>query len=320
MIKKIFFFLFFPLILLLTHLTFWPGSGHQFVDIDISEGMTFRDVSQKLIEAKLINHTLPLRIWARVKKADRKVQVGRYQFSEGRSAYWIIDDLVNGRALKAKVVIPEGFSSWQIAERLEILNVCKAEAFKAVVNEESLEGFLYPSTYDINVNASPKDVAHIMKAQFDRRWTKEMEARTKELGWTQKDAVTMASILEREIRVREELPLVSAVYNNRLKKKMRLEADPTVQYGMGFWKKRLTYDDYRKTDSPYNTYLHAGLPPGPICNPDIEAIKAALWPAPSNALFMLAQEDGHHTFSESYHDHTNKVNKRNKEISKKRTK
>ena len=93
---------------------------------------------------------------------------------------------------------------------------------------------------------------------------------------------------------------------------MRLEADPTVQYALGYWKTRLTYDDYRNTNSPYNTYLNSGLPPGPICSPGVDAIQAALWPATSPALFLLAKDDGHHTFSETFRDHTNKVNSRNK--------
>jgi UPF0755 protein len=129
---------------------------------------------------------------------------------------------------------------------------------------------------------------------------------------TKKEVVTLASILQREVRVPEEWGLVSAVYHNRLAKHMRLEADPTVQYALGFWKPRLTYDDYRNTHSPYNTYLVMGLPPGPICSPGLDAIKAALWPADSKALFFLAAEGGHHTFSETYRDHTNKVNKRNR--------
>ena len=126
------------------------------------------------------------------------------------------------------------------------------------------------------------------------------------------EVVTLASILEREVRVREELPLVSAVYHNRLKKHMMMQADPTVQFAQGLWKSRLTYDDYRNTRSPYNTYLNFGLPPGPICSPGTEAIQAALYPAASNALYFLAAEGGRHTFSADYRTHVNKVNHRNR--------
>ena len=107
--------------------------------------------------------------------------------------------------------------------------------------------------------------------------------------------------------------MVAAVYHNRLRKKMKLDADPTVQYAFGHWKSRLTYNDYRNTRSPYNTYLNPGLPPGPICSPGMDAIRAVLWPAQTNALFFVADEDGRHLFSATYKEHVNNVNRRNRQ-------
>ncbi len=138
-----------------------------------------------------------------------------------------------------------------------------------------------------------------------------MTQRAKALGWSKKNVVTMASIIEREARDRNELPMISAVYHNRLKKHMRLEADPTVQYALGYWKKRLLFSDINRTQSPYNTYLYAGLPPGPICNPGKDAIRAALWPTESDALYFVAKDDGRHDFSTTFKEHSAKVKMRN---------
>jgi len=151
-----------------------------------------------------------------------------------------------------------------------------------------------------------------MVEEFNRRWTPEFDARARELGLNKRQVVSLASILEREIRVRDELPLISSVYHNRLRKGMKLDADPTVQYAMGYWKKRLTNEDYRRTLSPYNTYLNPGLPPGPICSPGLDAIQAALYPAATESLYFVAQEDGRHSFSSSYREHVNKVKVRDR--------
>jgi UPF0755 protein len=293
-------------------ITFWPGAGRRFVEIDVKEGQKARDVMIALQDQRLIGNAFPFRFWMRARRGGSKIHVGKYRFSAGRSSFWIVDDLIQGRTEKVRVVIPEGFASWQIAERLAEANVCDAQLFRAYVAKEKLEGYLFPATYQLAYGLGPAAIARTFKTAFDEHWTAELDARAKQVGMTKNQIVTLASIIEREVRKRDELPLVSAVYNNRLKRNMRLEADPTVQYAIGYWKTRLTYDDYRNTVSPYNTYLNNGLPPGPICSPGADAIRAALWPAESNALFLLAKDDGHHTFSDTYRDHTNKVNSRNK--------
>lgn len=251
-------------------------------------------------------------MWMKLRGAEQKIHVGLYRFPMGRSAFWIVDDLINGRTQKMKLVIPEGFASWQIAERLGELKVCDPAKFKQLVAEKKLEGFLFPATYEMDIGLTAETVAKQLVNKFESQWTPEMDARAQQMGFSKRDIVVLASIIEREVRVREELPLVSAVYHNRLRKKMKLDADPTVQYAIGYWKSRLTYNDYRNVKSPYNTYLVAGLPPGPICSPGADAVQAALWPAQSDALFLVAQEDGRHSFSATYRDHTNKVNRRNR--------
>lgn len=291
--------------------TFWPGSGKEWVEIDVVEGATGRRVAEKLRQKGAIRSPYPLRFWMRVRGAH--IKIGRYKFSKGRSAFWIVDDLINGRTEKVKLAIPEGFASWQIAERLEALKICDGIAFKSIVDKEQLEGFLFPATYEFEIGQGAQAVARQMVKEFEERWTPEMESRAAEIGFTRRQAVTLASIVEREVRVREEAPLVSAVYHNRLQKRMKLDADPTVQYALGHWKSRLTYADYRNTKSDYNTYLNVGLPPGPIASPGMDALKAALWPARTDAIFFVAMDDGRHDFSSTYREHVNKVNRRNRQ-------
>ncbi|MCB4757398.1 MAG: endolytic transglycosylase MltG [Elusimicrobia bacterium] len=292
--------------------TFWPGAGTCYYFVDVKAGMTARDVLQLLQKERLVGSPYPFLIWTRLRNAGARFKMGRYRVSQGRSAFWIVDDLVQGRTVKAKAVIPEGFASWQIAERLDELEICEADGFKRAVAGSQLEGFLFPATYEFEYGMDPSMVARKMKEVFDRHWTDEKVARAQALGWSQAQVVTLASILEREAVDKAELPLISGVYHNRLKKKIPLQADPTVQFALGVWKKRLTYEDYGHVVSPYNTYLRPGLPPGPICSPGEPATNAALWPAQTDYLYFVATDNGKHTFSTNYRDHTNKVNQRNK--------
>lgn len=290
---------------------FWPGAGRNFSEVSISEGDNAYQISRSLMDAGLIRSRYPFLIWIKVRNAGLKLQIGRYRMSDGRSAFWIVDDMIRGRVMKMKLTIPEGYAHWQIAERLNELKICDGDEFKKIVTAKKLEGFLFPATYEMTNGLAPATVANILVTRFNQRWTPDIENRARDVGMTKLQVVTMASIVEREVRVREELPLVAAVYLNRIRQHMRLQADPTVQYAFGYWKTRLTYDDYYNTKSPYNTYLIDGYPPGPICSPGFDAIKAVLWPAETDALYFVAQGDGRHTFSKTYREHTNKVNKRN---------
>lgn len=290
----------------------WPGVSSERVTIDVAHGATAHEIADRMVEAGLVHSKIPVMLWVKARGAGSRIKVGRYMFRHDRSAFWIVNDLVNGATVKIRVVIPEGFASWQIAERLEASGICAAAPFLEVVKRERLEGFLFPATYEFDYGLPAHSVADFMRRKFDRIWVPAFQERAEQRGWTRKEAVTMASIVEREVRDRSEIAIVSALYNNRLKKGMPLEADPTVQYALGHWKSRLLYRDYRETKSPYNTYLHKGLPPGPICNPGVEAIRAALWPADADVFYMVATEDGRHDFSRTYREHVNKVNERNR--------
>lgn len=307
-----------PVLFILGTALFWPGSGRSETVILVSSGDTAHKVANELIRQNHLKTKIFFLIWTRLRGVETQLKVGQYIFPSGRSAYWVVDDLLNGRTKKIRVPIPEGFASWQIAERLELFNICPADKFLSLVSEKNLEGYLFPATYDFDLGSSAESIIQNMTNQFNNVWTPEMSLRADQLKLTQNEVVTLASIIEREIMVKEEMSLVSSVYHNRLKRGMRLEADPTVQYALGYWKKRLLHSDLKNTNSPYNTYKYKGLPPAPICNPGKDAIVAALFPAQTENLFFVAQEDGTHTFSRTYNEHLGKVKKRDANRQRKR--
>jgi len=175
------------------------------------------------------------------------------------------------------------------------------------VEAPTLEGYLFPDTYHVPFGAGAGDVVGQMLARFDDVFVDSLSARAAEIGMTPHQALTLASIIEAEARVPEERPTISAVYHNRLRKGMRLEADPTVAYAMGGFRGRLLYV-HLETDSPYNTYKNKGLPPGPICSPGEAAIRAALYPRPGvGALYFVARGDGSHIFSMTLREHLSAI-------------
>lgn len=215
----------------------------------------------------------------------------------------------------ARLTIPEGFTVRQVARRVEELGICSAEDFMAaatagdyqlpilpVEQAGNLEGLLFPKTYDITENMQPRDLVRRLLDQFALEAASINLERSRELGITPYQAVIVASLIEREVVVEEERPLVAAVIYNRLRAGMRLQIDATVQYALPQWKERLTYEDL-KVDSPYNTYLHAGLPPTPICNPGRPSLEAALAPAQVDYLYYVATgEGGRHFFTADYQE------------------
>jgi UPF0755 protein len=165
-----------------------------------------------------------------------------------------------------------------------------------------MEGFLLPETYFIDPAATEKDIIKIMNDEFNKFWTKKLEIRAEELNMTKKDIITLASIVEKEAVSANERPVIAGIFYNRLAKKMRLESCSTVLYAMGINKERLTFDDL-KFNSPYNTYKHAGLPPGPICNPGKETIMSVLFPKKTSYLYFVSKGDGTHLFATTLNEH-----------------
>jgi len=170
----------------------------------------------------------------------------------------------------------------------------------------TLEGYLFPDTYRVPFGSSAADVVNQMTARAHASWTEAYERRAREIGMSHHDVMTLASIVEAEARVADERPTIAAVYHNRLRTGMRLEADPTVAYAMGGYRGRLFYKDLA-IESPYNTYRRTGLPPGPICNPGVQALRAAVNPTRTEFLYFVADNSGGHVFSRTFEEHLNAI-------------
>ncbi|MFN0117036.1 MAG: endolytic transglycosylase MltG, partial [Elusimicrobiota bacterium] len=222
-------------------LVFWPGFSHSTIEIDVLQGQTAGIIGKHLEEKELIRSVPLFKFWVKILRVENKIAVGRYRLNQGQSSFWIVQKLVQGDTFKVRVIIPEGYSSWQIAERLENLNITKRDEFLNWVKTHNLEGYLFPATYDLDIGLGASHVATLMTKEFERRWSLEFAERSAALGLNQKEVVVLASIVEREVKMRDELPLIASLYLNRFKKGMKLEADPTVQYALGEWRTRLTY-------------------------------------------------------------------------------
>jgi UPF0755 protein len=226
---------------------------------------------------------------------------------------------VAGRIATWEVAVPEGFTASQIAERLEEQGLVEASAFLAVARDpafakelslpaDGLEGYLYPETYRLPRGQSPRQVARVMVDQFLSVW-EEIEPRARERKLSMHEVVTLASIVEKETGAAEERPLIASVFANRLRRRMRLESDPTVIYGIPDFDGNLRRRDLENGDNPYNTYRIPALPPGPIASPGREALVAVVEPAESDYLYFVSRNDGSHVFSRSYTEHVNAVNR-----------
>ncbi|HXV12593.1 MAG TPA: endolytic transglycosylase MltG [Candidatus Krumholzibacteria bacterium] len=289
-----------------------PADGER-VRVVVSQGAGFNSVVRELEARGLLRRAWTLKLFARATGQDRRVQRGTYEFAKGTPPVDILRAMVRGDVLAFLVTVPEGFNVWQVAGAFDSAGVDSAALFATVTDAgyarqleipgATLEGYLFPDTYRVPFGSTPHQVAEHMVARARAAWDDDHERRAREIGLSRHEVITLASIVEAEARVAEERPTIAAVYHNRLKKGMRLEADPTVAYAMGGFRGRLFYKDL-EIDSPYNTYRRAGLPPGPICNPGRASIEAALHPAEGvAALYFVARGDGRHVFSTNLRDH-----------------
>ncbi len=281
----------------LTWETFRPSGPKEAVVLP--PGLNARQAARLLSEAGVIDAPVLFKHLLKATGLDRQLKPGEYRFAAPMPLWRLM------RALRAgppgiRVVIPEGFSAKQIAMRLEAQSVCRASAFMKLAAKRGLEGRLFPTTYYFDTGSEAEVVARRMEAEFDKTIIPVYKAAASPLSL--EEALTLASIVEREAHKPEERPLIAAVYLNRLRLGMRLEADPTVQYALGYWKKALTRSDL-KMPSPFNTYLHRGLPPAPICSPGLSSFEAALHPAATDALHFVADNQGGHVFSATNDEH-----------------
>lgn len=292
--------------------------------ISISKGMSLNSVINLLHENNLIINKNVLKAKILIRGLASKVPTGTFLIEGKVSDAILIDSIFNKGPIKLKLTIPEGTSAKKIFESINLLlktdhRFDNLFTEKNILNKyniigSSLEGYLYPNTYFFFNDTSPADIVDTLVSQFWIEFDQKLLNRANELGLSVHEVVTLASIIEGEAMLDSERSTISSVYHNRLKINMKLQADPTIQYIIEGPPKTLSTRDLR-IKSPYNTYQNYGLPPGPINNPGIQSIKAALYPLETDYLFFVAQGDGSHKFTTNERDHeaakrVYKINKR----------
>ena len=283
------------------------------VRVIIPRGASFTEATDSLARGKIVKWPTGFRILARIRGKDRNIKPGTYLLKPGTSWAEVLSALNGGLGLVNSVTIPEGFALSQISPLLARRLSLPLDSVKAAVRDTALrsrldvptpmlEGYLFPDTYAFPDGTTARAAVTEMVKRFEREWKPEWDARLIELAMNRHDIITLASIIEKEAKLPEERPVISAVYHNRLKKQMLLQADPTVQYALPAHTPRVLYRDL-EVKSPYNTYMYAGLPPGPIASPGGPSIVAALFPANVVYLYFVAFRDGHHVFSTTLAEH-----------------
>lgn len=300
-----------------------PAVFNERVVFEVHRGEPLDSILQRLHERDLLDHPR-LDAWVlRLLHKDRELKAGRYLLIRGLPDYYTLRTLLRGSELGTRVTLQEGLTLQDIARVLARDIGVDSQAFLQAAHDSalirkffeeyelpgplppSLEGFLFPDTYYLPRGVDPEIALEILFRGFVRK-VRPLLPRMDSLGISLKDAITLASIVQKEAQWRREMPIIASVYWNRLRRGMRLEADPTVLYALGRHKQRVTYRDLQ-VDSPYNTYRVRGLPPGPICSPGLDAIRAVLYPAETPYLYFVARPDGTHQFSRTYAEHTRAI-------------
>ena len=304
------------------------------VTFTIHPGETAAQIAQRLEEEGLIRDADAFRALLRLRGVDTRLEAGNYELRRTMSMNEIMAALQHGRPPTVRLTVPEGWRAEEIANLLRVVGLADPDEFLQIVRSggnfdydflrdrpagvTSLEGFLFPDTYEFPTDATARDVVQRMLETFGRRFTPELRAQARKQGLSVYQAVTLASIVEREAVIPDERPLIASVFLNRLRKGMYLNADPTVQYALGYqkqghtwWKRPLLLEDL-DVDSPYNTYRHPGLPPGPICNPGLDSLKAVANPAHTDYYYFVANDvagDGSHVFAKTLEEHQANIKK-----------
>jgi UPF0755 protein len=289
-------------------------------------GSSLREIGRLLSKEHLIRNKLVFEIYVRLNPRQRMVKAGYYQVSSGMSIPAIVSELRRGIAPSIRITIPEGLSNREIAELLEKKGLVNQESFINMTKDRDLadkilnshptnsgmEGYLFPDTYNFELNAKvEKEIIQKMLLRFKNVF----EQNFAQIPLNKrKEIVIMASLVEKEAKKPEERAIIAGIFYNRLRLGYPLQSCATVQYSLGKWKERLYYKDLQ-VNSPYNTYLHQGLPPGPIANPGLASLKAAVFPSKVNYLYFVAKPDGTHIFSTTYEQHLNAQHKIDRMIS-----
>jgi len=305
--------------ILATWIFWWPNS---FSDpdrrvINVSRGDSFARVVDSLYVNGIIRGKTSFRIAGKIIGGTTELKVGRYTFTSGASNLSIIQDLREGNRTLITVSIPEGVLmttvAWRLSKELgvdsaKVMELCRDSSIMAEwdIPDSTAEGYLLPDTYLFHWQTGERDLVERLLRAFQEFYVDSLLARATQLGMTTHEVLTLASIVDKETQIPDERAVVSGVYHNRLKIRMRLEADPTVQYILPDGPRRLLYSDLR-VRSPYNTYRNYGLPPGPIGNPGREAVLATLYPTEHQFYYFVANGRGGHTFTRTYEEHQRAV-------------
>jgi len=295
-------------------ITLAPAGPSGKVMVMIPTGSSASRVAEILAEKDVVRSAFGFKLLAALTGKSSSLKPGAYELDPGAGPGAALDKIIKGEVSAHWITIPEGFTIRQIGERLEAAGVGKAQRFFTIAtyrgdsfrnsfpHPSDLEGYLFPDTYLLPIGSTEEAAIKMMLDNFAGKVAEPLADDVARSGMSLGQCVILASLVEREAQIPKDRPLVSAVIHNRLRKNMRLEVDATVLYALGRHKNRVLNRDLQ-VDSPYNTYRNPGLPPGPIANPGLESIRAALHPAQRDYLYYVARSDGSHIFSRTFEQH-----------------
>ena len=293
---------------------YWPQNNiNKEIKITINHGESLSVISKKLQKKGVITNENIFEVATKIRGLDTSIPVGTFLMQNVKVNHDIINRLVFGNPERKKVTLLEGWNIKQTSNHLSkemgfdyntIVEIINNTSFinSLGIKSQSLEGYLYPDTYYFFEGENVNSVIKRLVKEYKYFWTDSNITKASSISLTQHQILTLASIIEGEAIYDSERPIISAVYHNRLKRGMKLQADPTVQYIIKDGPRRLLIKDLR-IKSPYNTYLYEGLPPGPINSPGFKSLSAALYPDKNDYLYFVAKGDGYHTFSKNEKEH-----------------
>ena len=296
-----------------------PSSSEEVVNFEVPIGSSARVVAKRLLEEQLIRSEYAFRIIVRHRRTGKRLRAGIYALRRNMAVWHIVDEFEKGQVRLVNLTIPEGLTTAAIAQLWETAGFGTAAVFQEATESprllkayglegKTVEGYLFPNTYKLAKGTTAEKAVEMMLNEFKHRWVEAFDEDAQNLGLTRHEIVTLASVIEKEAQSKAERPRIASVFHNRLKHKWRLQADPTVLYALGNPKRLLTRADL-KVDSPYNTYRYKGLPPGPIANPGIDSIIAALRPETTDYFYFVAIGEGKHHFSKTLSEHNKMIRK-----------
>jgi UPF0755 protein len=296
-----------------------PSGQAQPQTLMIDKGTPLANIIEGLHQKGVIDHPGFFKIYVLLMQVAPKIRAGEYTFPPGLTPQEVLNLLLKGDFATRRITIPPGWSVKDVAKFLASQNLVNEQAFLAKAKDvffirslnlpvTSLEGYLYPDTYEIYKPKDEEEVLTKLVSRFEEVWGKEFASQAAARGMTREDAVNLASIVEKETGNKDERPVIASVFLNRLRIGMPLATDPTVIYGIPSFNGNLTKQDLSRP-GPYNTYLNAGLPPTPIANPGADSIRAVLNPATTEYLYFVSKNDGTHYFSKTEEEHNEAVRK-----------